>query len=179
MSNSLQLRGLQHTRPPCPLSHAVCTSSSPLNQWCHRTIWSSVVPFSCLLSFPASESFPVNQLFTSGGQSIEASALVLPVNIQDWFPLGWTGLIPLQSKGLSRVFTSTTVQKASILQCLADKLRRGYKWWKQMKVHVKVTSFTLDWRVLWSSESLMLNMLSWKLDWVQSTCGTWLTVGSS
>ena len=87
-----------------------CSSS----QWCHPTISSSVIPFSsCLQSFPASGSFPMSQLFTSGGQSIGVSAIasVLPVNIQDWFPLGWTGWISLQSKGLSRVFSNTTVQK--------------------------------------------------------------------
>ena len=88
------------------LAQAQCPSS----QWCHSTISSSVTPFfSCLRSFPASGSFPVSQFFTSGGQRIgaSASALVLPMNIQDWFPLGWTGLISLQSKGLSRVFSNT------------------------------------------------------------------------
>ena len=85
-----------------------------ITQWCHPTISSSVIPFfSCLQSFPASGSFPVNQFFASGGQSIgaSASASVLPMNIQDWFPLGWTGWISLQSKGLSRIFPNTTVQK--------------------------------------------------------------------
>ena len=88
--------------------------SHPLIRWCHSTISSSVVPFSsCPQSFPASGSFPISQLFTSGGQSIgaSASASVLPMNIQDWFPLGWTGWLSLQSKGLSRVFSNTTVQK--------------------------------------------------------------------
>ena len=92
----------------------VYSNSFPLSQWCYLTIWSSVVPFSSHLeSFPASGSFPVSQFFTSGGQNIgaSASASVLPVNIQDWFPLGWTGWIALQSKGLSRVFSNTTVQK--------------------------------------------------------------------
>ena len=105
---------LQHTRPPCPSpTPRVYSNSCPLSQWCHPAISSSVVPFSsCLQSFPVSGSFPVSQFFTSGGQSIgvSASASVLPMNIQDWFPLGWTGLI-LQSKGLSRVFSNTTVQK--------------------------------------------------------------------
>ena len=106
---------LQHARLPCAsLSPGVCPSLCPLNQWCHPTISSSVIPFSSSIqSFPASESFPVSQLFVSGGQSIGAlaSVSVLPVNIQDWFPLGWTGWISLQSKGLSRVFSNTTVQE--------------------------------------------------------------------
>ena len=87
----------------------------PLCWCCHPTISSSVIPFSsCFQSFPASESFPLSQFFTSGGQSIGASASVLPVNTQDWFPLGWTGWISLLSKGLSRVFSNTTVQKNQI-----------------------------------------------------------------
>ena len=91
-----------------------CSNSCPLSRWCHPTIPSSLIPFSsCLQSFPASESFPVSQFFASGGQSfgISASASVLPMNIQDWFPLGWAGWIALQSKGLLRVFSNTTVQK--------------------------------------------------------------------
>ena len=115
VSDSLRLRGLQHTRLPCPsLSPRACSNSCPLNRRCHPTILSSVVPFSSFLqSFPSSGSFPMSQFFTSGGQSIgvSASASVLPMNIQDWSPLGWTGLISLQSKGLSRVFSNTTVQK--------------------------------------------------------------------
>ena len=115
VSKSLQPHGLQHARPPCPSpTPGACSNSCPLSRWCHPTISSSVVPFSsCLQSCPASGSFPVNQLFASGGQSIggSASASVVPKNIQDWFPLGWTGWISLQSKGLSRVFSSTTVQK--------------------------------------------------------------------
>ena len=106
--------GLQHARPPCPSpTPRVYSSSCPLSWWCHPTISSSVLPFSCFQSFPASGSLPVSQLFTSGGQSVgvSTSTSVLPMNIQDWFPLGWTGLISLQSKGLSRVFSNTTVQK--------------------------------------------------------------------
>ena len=89
------------------------SDSSPSHRWCHPTISSSVIPFSRLQSFPASGSFPVSRFFASGGQSIGvlASASVLPMNIQDWFPLGWTGWISLQSRGLSRVFSNTTVQK--------------------------------------------------------------------
>ena len=115
VSNCLRPHGLQHARLPClSLSPRVCSNSCPLNWWCHSTISSSVIPFSSRLqSFPAAGSFPVSQLFTSGGQSIRASAStsVLSMNIQDWFPLGWTVWISLLSKGLSRVFSSTTVQK--------------------------------------------------------------------
>ena len=112
---------LQHTRPPCPSpAPGVYSNSCALSWWCHPTISSSVVPFSShSQSFPASRSFPVSQLFISGGHSIgvSASASVLPMNIQDWFSLGWTGWISLLSKGLSRVFSNTTVQKALVLQC--------------------------------------------------------------
>ena len=110
--NSLWPHGPQHARPPCPSpTPGVYLNSSPLSQWCHPTISSSVVPFSRLQSFPASGSFQMNQFFASGGQSITVSASVLPVNIQDWFPLEWTAWISLQSRGLSRVFSNTTVQK--------------------------------------------------------------------
>ena len=115
ISDSWQPHGLQHARPPCPSpTPGAYSNLCPLSQWCHPTISSSVVPFSsCLQSFPASGSFPMSQLFTSDGQSIgvSASASVLPMNIQDWFPFGWTGWVSLQSKGLSRVFSNTTVQK--------------------------------------------------------------------
>ena len=119
MSDSLWPHGLQYTRLPCSsLSPAVCSNSLPLSQWCHPTISSSVVPFSsCLQSFPASGSFPLSQLFTSHGQRIgvSASTSVLPMNIRDWFPLGLTGLISFLSKGLSRVFSSTTVYDRPII----------------------------------------------------------------
>ena len=116
VSDSLQYYGLQHARPPCPTpTPGVYLNSCPLSRWCHPTISSSVVvPFSSRLqSFPASGSFPMSQFFASGGQNFEvsASASVLPMNIQDWFLLGWTGWISLQSKGLSRVFSNTIVQK--------------------------------------------------------------------
>ena len=115
MSDSLQPPELQHTRPPCPApTPGVHPNPWPLSQWYHPTISSSVVPFSsCPQSFPASGSFQMSEFFTSGGQSIgvSASASVLPMNTQDWSPLGWTGWISLQSKGLSRVFSNTTVQK--------------------------------------------------------------------
>ena len=115
MSNSLRPHGLYHARLPCPSpTPGAYSNSCPLSRWCHPTISSSVVPLSShCQSFPASGSFSVSQFFTSGGQSIGAlaSASVLPMNIQDWFPLGWTAWISLQSKGLSRVFSNTTVQK--------------------------------------------------------------------
>ena len=119
MSNSLWPHGLQHARPPCPLSTpGIYSNSCPLSQWCHPAISSSVVPFfSCLQSFAASGSFPRSQFFTSGGQTIgvSASASVLPMNIQDWFPLGWTGWISLQSKGQSKSLLQHHSSKASIL----------------------------------------------------------------
>ena len=114
MSESWQPFRLQTFRLPCPSpSPRACSNSCPLSQWCHPNISSSVIPFSpSLLSFPASGSFPMSQFFASGSQSIgvSASASVLPMNTQDWFPLGLTGLISFQSKGLSRVFSNTTVQ---------------------------------------------------------------------
>ena len=115
VSDSLWSHGLQHARLPClSPTPRVCSNSGPSSWWCHPPISSSVVPFStCLQSFPASVSFQMSHLFTSGGQSIgvSASISVLPMNTQDWSPLGWTGWISLQSKGLSRVFSNTTVQK--------------------------------------------------------------------
>ena len=114
VSDSFQPHGLQHARPSWPPTPGVYSNSCPLNQWCHPTISSSVIPFSsCLQSFPASGSFPMSQFFPSGGQSIgaSASASILPMNIQDWFPLRWTPWISLLSKGLSRVFSNITIQK--------------------------------------------------------------------
>ena len=115
MSHPLQPHGLQHTRPLClSPTPGVYSNSCPLSLWCHPIISSSVIPFSsCLQSFPESGSFQMSQFFTSGGQSIgvSASASVLPMNIQDWFPLGLTGWISLQSKELSRIFSNSTVQK--------------------------------------------------------------------
>ena len=114
MSDSLWPHGLQHARLLCPSpTPRACLNSCPSSQWCHPTISSSIVSFSSgLKSFPASWSFQMSQVFTSGGQSIggSASASVLQMNIQDWFPLGLTGLISCQSKGLSRAFSNTTVK---------------------------------------------------------------------
>ena len=119
MSNSLWLHELQPARPPCPSpTPGVYPNSCPLSRWSHLTISSSVIPFSsCLQSFPTSGSFQMSQLFSSGGQNsgVSASTSVLPMNTQDWSPLGWTGWISLQSKGLSRVFSSTTVQSINSL----------------------------------------------------------------
>ena len=115
VSDSLHPHELQHARPPCPSpTPRVYPNSYPLSRWCHPTISSSVIPFSsCPQSFPELRSLQISWLFSSGGQSIGVSALasVLPMNTQDWSPLGWTGWISLQSKGLSRVFSNTTVQK--------------------------------------------------------------------
>ena len=117
VSDSLQSHGLQHARCPssfpCPSSTPrACWNSCPSSWWFHPTISSSVVSFSCIQSCPASGSFPMSQFFTSGGQNtgVSASALILSTNMQDWFPFGWTGWIRLQSKGLSGVFSNTTVQ---------------------------------------------------------------------
>ena len=115
MFNSLWPHEWQHTRSPCPSpTPGVHPNLCPLSRWCHPTISSSVIPFSsCPQSFPGSESLQMSQFFASGGQSIgvSASTSVLPKNTQDWSPLGWTSWISLQSKGLSRVFSNTTVQK--------------------------------------------------------------------
>ena len=120
MSDSLQPHESQHARPPSPSpTPRVYPNPCPLSQWGHPTISSSVVPFSsCPQSLPASGSFPTSQIFLLSGQSIvvSASASVLPMNIQDWSPLGWTGWISLQSKGLSRVFSNTTVQKHQLFR---------------------------------------------------------------
>ena len=134
MSHSLQPHELQHARPPCPSpTPGACSNSWPSSWWCHPTIASSVIPFSsCLQSFPGPGSFPMSQIFISGGQSIGASpsASVLPMNIQDWFPLGLTSLISLQSKGLSRVFSNTTVQKHQFFstQLSLLEIHKNAKW---------------------------------------------------
>ena len=119
VSDSFQPHRLQHIRIPCPsLFPGICTNSCPLSRLCHPTISSSVALFSCPQSFPASGSFPMSRLFASGGWSIGASASVLPMNIQGWFPLGLTGLISLLSMGLSKVVSSTTVWKHQFFDAL-------------------------------------------------------------
>ena len=139
--DSVWHHGLQHTRLPCPSpSLRICSNSGPLSRWCHPTIPSSVVPFSSYpLFFPASGSFPMSWLFTSGGQSIEASAAVLPMNI--WFPLGWIFLISLLSKGLSRIFSSTTVRKHQFFG--AQPSLRSNPLWKLTLQHAKNPVLTL------------------------------------
>ena len=137
MSDSLQPHELQHTRPPCPSpTPRVYSNLCLLRRWCHPTISSSVVPFfSCPQSFPAQGYFQMSQFFTSGDQSIgvSASASVLSINIQDWFPLGWTGWISLQSKGLSRVFSTPQFKSinSSVLSFLySPTLTSIHDYWK-------------------------------------------------
>ena len=122
MSKTLWLQGVQHTRLPCPSpSPGACSNSCPPSQWCYPTILPSVIPFSCLQSFPESGSFPMSQAFASGSQSIgaSASASLLPMDIQGWFPLRWTGLISLQTKGTLKSLFQNHNLKALIVQCLA------------------------------------------------------------
>ena len=126
--------GLQHARLPCPSpTPGACSNSCPSSWWCHPTISSSVIPFFFhLQSFPASGFFPMNQFFTSGGQNIgvSASASVLPVNIQDWFPLGLTGLISLQCKELWRVFSNTNVSSSALRFLYGPTLTSIHGYWK-------------------------------------------------
>ena len=153
MSDTLGPHGLQHTRLPCPSqSSGVCTNSCSLNQWCHPTISSSVVPFSsCPWSFPASGFFPMSWIFSSGGQSIGASASVLSINIQDLFPLGWTGWISLQSKSLLQHHSS----KAPILWCSAFFKVQLYPYMTTGK-NITLTIHTFVGKVV----SLLFNVLS-------------------
>ena len=159
----MQSNGLQHTSLLCPSpSPKACSNSCPLSQWYHTTILSSVVPFSSRLqSFPASGSFQMNQFFASGGQIIGLSAWasVLPMNIQDWFPLGWTGWISLQSKGLSRVFSNITVQ-ASILQSSAFFIVQFSHLYMTPGKSIVLTRQNSVGKVM----SLLFNMLSRKLE---------------
>ena len=134
VSNSLRPHELQYARPHCPSpTPRVHSHSRPLSRWCHPAISSSVVPFSfCPQSLPASESFPMSQLFAWGGQSIGSSALAsfLPKNTQDWSPLEWTCWISLQSKGLSRVFSNTTVQKHQFFSAQLSSQSNSHIHWK-------------------------------------------------
>ena len=163
VSDSLWPYGLQHARPPCPSpTPRAYSNSCPSTQGCHPTTSSSAIPFSsCLLqSFPASGSFPMSQFFASSGQSIgvSASASVLPMSIQDWFPLGWTGWISLQSKGLSRVFFNTTVQKHQFFELsflYSPILTSIYECGKTIALtrqtsDGKVMSLLLIWCLVWS-----------------------------
>ena len=160
MSDSLRPHGLQHTRPPClSPTPGVYSNSCPSNQWCHSTISSSVIPFSYYpQSFTASGTFQISQLFTSGGQrtGVSVSASVLPMNIQDWFPFGWTGLISLQSKGLSRVFSNTTVQKHQFfgaqLSLYGPNLTFIHDYWKNHNL--------TQWTFVGKAMSLLFNTLS-------------------
>ena len=136
VSDALWSHGLQHTRPSCPSpTPGAYSNSCPSSQQCHPTISSSVIPFSsCLQSFPASGSFPMSQFFTSGGQSVgvSASASVLPMNTQDWSPLGWTGWISLQSKGLSSVFSTPQFKSINSALCFhySPTLTSIYDYWE-------------------------------------------------
>ena len=160
MSNSLCPHGLQGNRLLClSLSPRVCSNSHPLSWWCYLTVSFSAARFSsCPPSFPESGSFPMSQLFTSGGLSIgaSASASVLPMNIQDWIPLGWTGWISLQSKGLSRVFSSTTVQKHQFFGAQPCLLSNSHIHTWRLKKTIALTRQTFVSKVM----SLLFNMLS-------------------
>ena len=161
-SDSLGPHGLQHARLPClSLSPKVCSNSCPLSQQCHPTISSSVIPFSCPQSFPASGSFPMSQFFASGGQRIGASALasVFPMSIQGRFPLGLTGLISLLSKGLSGVFSSTTIWKHQFFRTQPSLRSNSHiQTWLLEKKH----SFD---KITWASYliPLCLIFLVWKM----------------
>ena len=158
MSDSLQPHELQHARPPCPLpTPRVHSNSCPSSWWCHPAISSSVIPFSsCPQSLPASESFPMSQLFAWGGQSTGVSILAsfLPKNTQGWSPLEWTGWISLQSKGLSRVFSSTTAQKHQFFSASISK--RNYQ-----------NTIFLGWPISWNFSHLKL----WSMSLL---CGTFV-----
>ena len=154
MSSSLWTNELQHTRLPCPSpTPRAYSNSCPLSRWCHPTTSSSAVPFSsCLQSFPASRSFLMSQFFTSGGQSIGVPASVLPKNIQDWFPLELTSWISLQSKGLSRVFSNTIVQKYQFFSAQLSLWSNSHPYWKSLALTI--------WAFVSKVVSLFFNMLS-------------------
>ena len=167
MSDSLWPHEPQNARPPCPTpTLRVHPSSCPLSCWCLPTISSSVVPFSsCPQSFPALGAFPMSQLFASGGQSIgvTASTSVLPMNTQDWSPLGWAGWISLQSKGLSRVFSSTTLQKHQFFFFKASILWHSAFFIVQLSHPYMTTGKTVAltrWSFVGKVMSLLFNMLS-------------------
>ena len=160
MSNNLQPHGLQHTRPPCPTpTPGVYSNSCPLSWWCYPTISSSVIPFSSRLQlFPASGSFPMSQLFASGGQSIgvSASTSVLRMNMQDWSPLGWMGWISLQVQGTLKSLLQHHSSKASILWCSAFFIVQLSHPYMTTGKTIALTRWTFVGKVM----SLLLNMLS-------------------
>ena len=182
MSDSLWPHEPQHARPPCPSpTPGVYPNSCPLSRWYHPIISSSVIPFSsCLQSFPASGSFLINQLFASGGQSIgvSASTAVLPVNIQDWFPLGWTGLISLQSKESSPTPQFKSINSSALSFLYSPTLTSIHDHWKT----IVLTRWTFVGKVM----SLLFNMLSrlvitflprskhLLISWLQNHCRWWL-----
>ena len=157
MPDSLQPYGVQHARVPCPSpTPRACSNSCPLSRWCHPTISLSVIPLSsCLQSFPAPRSFPVSQFFTSGGQRIGDLAPVLPVNIQDWLPLGLTGWISLQFKGLSRVFSKPqfkTINSSALSFLYHPTLISIHDYWKNLDLS--------RWTFVGKVTSRLFNMLS-------------------
>ena len=149
MSNSSQPHGLCQARLPCTsLFHGVCSNSCLLNLWCHLTVLSSVIPFStCPQFFPASGSFLMSRLFTSGSQSIgtSVSASVLPMNIQGWSPLGLTGLISLKSKGLSKIFSNTTIKK--------HQFGEEPRWWRN-RTGRPLSPLQIHWKNIWTLSKL-------------------------
>ena len=158
VSHSLRPYELQHARPPCPLpTPGVHSNSRPLSRWCHPAISSSVIPFSCPQYLPASESFPMSQHFAWGGQSIGVPALAsfLPKNTQDWSPLEWTGWISFQSKGLSRVFSNTTVQKHQFSSAQLSSQSNSHPYMTTGKT-IALMRRTFVGKIM----SLLLNMLS-------------------
>ena len=159
VSNSLQPHEPQHARPPCPSpTPGVFSNSCPLSRWCHPAISSSVIPFSsCPQSLPESGSFPMSQLFASGGQStgVSASASVLPMNTQDWSPSGWTGWISLYSKGLSRFFSNTTVQKHQFFSTQLFTVQLSHPYMTTGKT-IALTRWTFVDKIM----SMLFNMLS-------------------
>ena len=143
---------LQHARLTCPSpTPRACSNSFPSSQWCHPTISSSVIPFSCLQSFPASGSFPMSWLFASGDQNIGASASVLPMSIQDWFPLGLTGLFSLQSNGLSGVISNITIQKHQFFgaqpSLWSRKEKNIFVFWTRITKALRI--YQLMWKQIW------------------------------
>ena len=165
MTDSLRPHRLQHARLPCPLpTPRACSNSCPSSRWCHPTISSSDVPFSsCLQSFWASGSFSLNQFFALRGQSIGASASVLPMDIQDWFPLGLTGLIFLQSKGLSRAFFNSIVQKHQFFSAQLSLWSNSPHLWSKSSIHdywktIALTRWTFVGKVM---SLLLICCLGW------------------